>query len=53
MKSEYIEGAKALGNFEGGMKALFKAPKAAIVQAGKKKQKKASSVRKQKRTDKD
>jgi len=50
---EYTEGSKATESFERGMKALFKAPKAAIVQSGKKKQKKASSVRKQKRTDKD
>jgi hypothetical protein len=49
---EYTEGPKATENFERGMKALFKAPKAAIVQA-KKKQKKLSSLRKQKRADKD
>jgi len=52
-QKEYIEGTKALTNFQAGMKMLFKVPKAAIVQAGKKKQKKASSVRKQKRADKD
>jgi len=39
---EYTEGSKATGNSERGMKALFKAPKAAIVQAGKKKQKKCA-----------
>jgi hypothetical protein len=49
---EYTEGPKALENFEQGMKALFKAPKATIERA-KKKQKKASSLRKAKRADKD
>jgi hypothetical protein len=53
MKPEYTEGPKALENFERGMKALFKVPKAAVVQAEKKKQKKASSLRKAKRADKD
>ena len=52
-QTEYVEGQRACENFERGMKALFKVPKAAVVQAGKKKQKKASSVRKQKRADKD
>ncbi len=49
---EYTEGPKALGNFERGMKALFKVPKAAIVQA-KKRVKNASSERKPKKADKD
>ncbi|MGA9042237.1 MAG: hypothetical protein WB421_17020 [Terriglobales bacterium] len=52
MKPEYTEGSKALGNFERGMKALFKVPKAAVVKA-EKKQKKASALRKPKRADKD
>jgi hypothetical protein len=49
---EYTEGSKATGNFERGMKALFKAPKVAIVQA-KKKKPKPVSLRKPKRADKD
>ena len=36
---EYAEGPKALRNFEQGVKALFKVPKGAIVQAKKKKSK--------------
>jgi hypothetical protein len=48
---EYTEGPKALRNFEQGMKALFKVSKGAIVQAEKKKQKKASS-RERKAADK-
>jgi len=43
-KPEYTEGPKALKNFEQGMKALFKVPKRAIVQAEKKKQKKSSNA---------
>jgi hypothetical protein len=50
---EYTEGQRATENFERGMKSLFKVPKAAIVRAEKKKQKKSSSLRKQKRADKD
>jgi hypothetical protein len=48
---EYTEGPKALENFERGMTALFKVPKAAIVQA--KKRAKAASLRKPKKSDKD
>jgi hypothetical protein len=51
-KPEYREGPEALENFKRGMIALFKVPKAAVVKA-EKKQKKASSLRKQKRADKD
>jgi hypothetical protein len=54
MKPEYTEGPKALENFERGMKALFKVPKAAIVKAEKKRGKKSSSsVRKPKVSDRD
>jgi hypothetical protein len=55
MKSEYVEGSKALENFEQGMKALFKVPKAAIVKAEKKQQKQKASraLRKAKASDKD
>ena len=49
---EYREGPEATENFERGMKALFNVPKAAIVQA-KKKKPKSSSLRKPKRSDKD
>jgi hypothetical protein len=52
MKPEYREGPEATANFERGMKALFNVPKAAIVQA-KKKKPKPSSLRKPKRSDKD
>jgi hypothetical protein len=48
---EYREGLDALKNFERGMKALFKVPRAAIVQA--KKKPKPSSLRKPKLSDKD
>jgi len=53
---EYIEGPKATGNFEEGMKALFKVSKAAVVKAEKRKKLKASrvqSVRKPRVSDKD
>ena len=51
---EYREGPEAQENFERGMKALFKVPKADIVQREKrKKQRKAATVRKTKRSDKD
>jgi hypothetical protein len=49
---EYTEGPKALENFELGMTALFKVPKAAIVPL-KKRGKAASSQHKPKRSDKD
>jgi hypothetical protein len=49
---EYKEGPEALENFEQGMKALFKVPKADIVQP-KKRPKKTASVRKPKNADKD
>lgn len=49
---EYIEGKEALENFEQGMIALFKVPKAAIG-PGKKRGKSASSVDKPKKSDKD
>jgi hypothetical protein len=47
---EYIEGPEALKNFERGMIALFKVPKAAIVKA-QKREKLASSERKPKKSD--
>jgi hypothetical protein len=49
---EYTEGPKALENFERGMTALFKVPKAAIVPL-KKRGKIVSSERKPKKSDKD
>jgi hypothetical protein len=49
---EYTGGPKALENFERGMTALFKVPKAAIVPL-KKRGKAASSERKPKSSDKD
>jgi hypothetical protein len=51
-KPEYKEGPKAKKDFEQGMIALFKVPKTAVVKAEKKKRK-AASLRKQKRADKD
>lgn len=54
---EYVEGPDAQGNFEEGMKALFKVPKDAVVKAEKKAKKKRSfrapSVRKPRLYDKD
>ena len=51
---DYREGPKAQRDFERGMKALFKVPKADIVQREKRaKRKKGTSVRKTKRADKD
>ncbi len=56
-KQEYTEGAKALENFEEGMKAIFKAPKAEVVKAETKQKKKrayrASYLRKPRLSDKD
>jgi hypothetical protein len=52
MKKEYVEGPQALENFEQAMKTIFKAPKV-VIERAKKKQKKASSLRKAKRADKD
>ena len=49
---EYIEGQKALENFERGMIALFKVPKTAIGK-GRKKGRKMATSRKIKRADKD
>ena len=49
---EYTEGTQAMENFERGMKALFKVPRAAIVQL-KKRGKTVSSERKPKKADKD
>ena len=49
---EYKEGPEARENFERGMKALFKVPKADIVQP-KKRAKKSASERKSKNSDKD
>jgi len=53
---EYVEGPEAQKNFEQGMKALFKVPKAKVVQAEKRRKKAASSraesVRKPPRADK-
>ncbi len=50
---EYIEGPEALENFEQGMIALFKVPKAAIAPAKKRGKPASSSVRKPKKADKD
>jgi hypothetical protein len=52
---EYMEGSKALENFEQGMKSLFKVPKDAVVKAEKKKRKaaRASRLRKRKLSDRD
>jgi hypothetical protein len=49
---EYIEGPEALENFERGMIALFKVPKAAIAPA-KKREKSVSSEDKPKKSDRD
>lgn len=48
----YIEGNQATENFEEGMKALFKVPKEKAVSLTKK-QKRALSERKPKKSDKD
>ena len=53
---EYTEGPEARKNFEEGMKALFKVPKAQVVKAEKRRKKassRAQSVRKPERSDKD
>jgi hypothetical protein len=47
-QSEYIEGPKALDNFERGMIALFKVPKEAIG-AGRKEGRKLTAPKKKKR----
>ena len=55
-ETEYIEGKKALENFEEGMKALFKVPKDAVVKAeqkAKKKRARSASLRKSGTSDKD
>jgi hypothetical protein len=49
---EYIEGPKALENFERGMVALFKVPKPAIGKV-RKKGRKLAPTRKKKRSDRD
>jgi hypothetical protein len=48
---EYVEGSKALENFERGMIALFKVPKTAIGKA-RKEGRKLTTSRKPKRRDK-
>jgi len=50
---EYLEGPKAIRNFEEGMKALFKVSKDEVVKAEKKAQKKRASQRERKISDKD
>ncbi len=50
--TEYMEGPKAMENFERGMIALFKVPKSAVPKA-KKRPKKAARSRKSKNADKD
>lgn len=51
---EYREGEQARRNFEEGMKALFKVPKAEVVKAEKKaKKKRASRAEKKQKLDKD
>lgn len=56
-QSEYVEGSRATENFEEGMKALFKVPKAEVVKAEKREKRKrasrAQSVRKPHLSDKD
>ncbi len=47
---EYVEGPKALENFERGMKALFKAPKIELPQNNPK-QRKTATFRKNKEAD--
>jgi hypothetical protein len=51
MKTEYTEGPKALENFEGAMKTIFKASKP--VKRGKKQATPSPSLRKPKNADKD
>jgi hypothetical protein len=51
---EYIEGSQATRNFEEGMKCLFKASKAAVVRAEKKRgTPRPSQSKKRKAPDKD
>ena len=50
-KPEYVEGLEAARNFEEGMKALFKVPKAKVAKAGKKKSFQPSRTKKLKRAD--
>jgi hypothetical protein len=52
---EYIEGPRAIENFEEGMKTLFKVSKAEVVKAEKKKAKasRASRAHRPKASDKD
>ena len=55
-ESAYVEGVEAQRNFEEGMKALFRVPKAAVVKAEKKQAKKRAAsraVRKSNVSDKD
>ena len=49
---EYIEGPKAMKNFERGMIALFKVPKSAVLKT-KKQPKKAAISHKRRAADKD
>jgi len=50
---EYIEGPKALENFERGMVALFKVPKVAILQRKKSAKQPKATSRKSKNSGKD
>jgi len=50
---EYKEGPEAMRNFEEGMKALFKVPKAKAVKAAKKKASRPSQTKKPRLSDKD
>ena len=54
---EYVEGPRAVENFEEGMKALFNVPKDSVVKAEKKAKKKrvsrSASLRKPRLSDKD
>jgi hypothetical protein len=45
---EYISGKQATGNFEEGMKALFRVPKDEVVKAEKKKLKASRALRQRK-----
>jgi hypothetical protein len=54
MKPEYIEGAKAVENFEKTAIAIFKVPKAEVAKAERKKPRARSSSRKtEQKSDKD
>jgi hypothetical protein len=49
---EYVEGQKAIENFEEGMKALFKVPKERVAKAAKKQASRRARKKKPKPSDK-